>query len=179
LYGLSRLETLDNSFSKLIDKERFNLVLHPKSKGSAREWGFQNFKNLIEILPGEKFNIFISGTAAEGELMKESGIMDDARINDLTGKMSLSQLMSFIAACDGLVAASTGPLHLAAALGIRAVGIYPPIRPMHPGRWAPLGKKATYLVKDESCSDCRKHGGCHCMEEITPESVKNLLAEGD
>ena len=111
--------------------------------------------------------------------MKDSGILEDRRITDLTGKMNLSQLMSFIAACDGLVAASTGPLHLAAALGIRAVGIYPPIRPMHPGRWAPLGRNATYLVLQKSCNDCRKQGACHCMEEITPDSVKARLITGD
>ena len=48
------------------------------------------------------------------------------RVTDLTGQLSLSQLVELIAHCDGLVAASTGPLHLAAAFGIRAVGLYAP-----------------------------------------------------
>jgi ADP-heptose:LPS heptosyltransferase len=175
LYGLSKAEPLRDEFSKLIDHNKFNLVLHPKSKGSAREWGLDNFKKLIGILPEEKFRIFISGTKAEAELMNESGILEDPRINNLCGKMTLGQLMSFIRACDGLVAASTGPLHLAASLGIKAVGIYPPIKPMHPGRWAPLGKEASFLVKDEECNDCRQGGNCHCMEEISPEEVKMML----
>jgi heptosyltransferase-3 len=25
------------------------------------------------------------------------------------------------------------------------LGLFPSLRPIHPGRWAPLGKKATYL----------------------------------
>ena len=33
----------------LIDKNRFNLILHPKSKGSAREWGLKNFSELIKL----------------------------------------------------------------------------------------------------------------------------------
>jgi len=69
------------------------------------------------------------------------------------------------------VAASTGPLHLAAALGIKAIGIYPPIRPMHPERWAPIGEKATFLVKDKECDECRKQGPCHCMQEILPDKI--------
>lgn len=172
---LSNTEVLDEKFQKLIDPDRFNLILHPKSKGSAREWGLDNFRRLIEILPSEEYKIFISGTEDEGSLIKGSGILDLPGVTDLTGQMSLAQLMSFIKACDGLVAASTGPLHLAAALGIRAIGIYPPIRPMHPGRWAPIGRNATYLVKDIECEDCRKGNSCHCMAEIQPEQVKQLL----
>jgi len=177
-YGLSRTEPLEDQFYRLIDKEKFNLILHPKSKGSAREWGVENFKQLISILPSEEFKIFISGTEAEGELLRDSGIFSLKGINNICGQMSLGQLMSFIKACDGLVAASTGPLHLAAALGITAIGIYPPIRPMHPGRWAPIGIKATYIVKEDDCEDCREQGSCHCMAEISPGHVKELLTDG-
>ena len=41
----------------LIDPKKINLVLHPKSKGSAREWGLENFSRLIELLPVDKFKI--------------------------------------------------------------------------------------------------------------------------
>ncbi len=175
LYGLSKTEPLEDKFQQLIEPGKYTLILHPKSKGSAREWGFDNFIRLIDILPEEEYQIFISGTEDEGAMMSESGIFANAKVTNLTGQMSLSQLMSFIRASDGLVAASTGPLHLAAALGITAIGIYPPIRPMHPGRWAPIGDKATYIVKDKFCNDCRKQGACHCMAEISPEEVKYLL----
>jgi heptosyltransferase-3 len=62
----------------------------------------------------------------------------------------LDELIAFIFNADGLLASGTGPLHLAAASGIHALGLFPPSRPIHPGRWAPLGKKAEYL---ESKSD--------------------------
>jgi ADP-heptose:LPS heptosyltransferase len=175
LYGLSNTELLEEKFRKLIHSEKYNLILHPKSKGSAREWGMDNFRDLIKILPENDFNIFISGTKEEGALMENSGIFDLDGLTNLCGQMSLAQLMSFIKACDGLVAASTGPLHLAAALGINALGIYPPIKPMHPGRWAPIGEKANYLVKEKECSDCREKGPCHCITDISPRLVKEQL----
>jgi heptosyltransferase III len=40
-------------------------------------------------------------------------------------------------------------LHIAAALGIRSIGLYTPQRPMHPGRWAPLGRDTRVLVASE------------------------------
>jgi len=66
---------------------------------------------------------------------------------------------------------------LAAALGRLAVGIYPPIKPMHPGRWAPLGKNAHYVVKNIECNDCKKSLHCQCINEITPQQVMDLILE--
>ena len=43
-------------------EKKFNLILHPKSKGSAHEWGLENFGKLIDMLPPDRFNILITGT---------------------------------------------------------------------------------------------------------------------
>lgn len=154
---------------------KFKLILHPKSKGSAREWGLENFSRLIELLPKNKYEVFITGTEAEGELMREFLAKHRNAVTDMTGKMTLPEFMDFIRACDGLVAASTGPLHLAAAFGKVAIGLYAPMRPIYPTRWAPLGEKATYLVLDKTCNDCRKNMDCHCMKEIRAEKVVEQL----
>jgi ADP-heptose:LPS heptosyltransferase len=153
----------------------FNLILHPKSKGSAREWGLDNFSSLIGLLSEDKFRIFITGTREEGALMKDFLYQHRNRVTDMTGKLSLAELLSFINSCDGLIAASTGPLHIAAALGKRAVGIYAPMHPIFPERWAPLGENATYLVLDKNCDKCRKSGDCECIRAITPEQVAEKL----
>jgi heptosyltransferase-3 len=58
---------------------------------------------------------------------------------NLTGKLSLQQFIAFINHCDVLIAASTGPLHIASALGKKAIGLFAPMRPIHPGRWKPIG----------------------------------------
>jgi ADP-heptose:LPS heptosyltransferase len=174
-YGLTRVLPLHDKHRALLDDEKCNLILHPLSFGSAREWGLDNFKKLASLLPAEKFRIFITGTEKEGEIIRESGIFNLPHITDLSGKFSLAELISFIAAADALVAASTGPLHIAAALGKHAIGIYPPIRPMHPGRWAPLGENADFLVTEKDCNDCRKGDSCLCMKAIKPETVASLL----
>ena len=174
LYGLTRLPPLPESVSGLVDPQRFNLVLHPKSRGSAREWGLENFAALIRLLPQNRFKIFISGTAAEKALMP-SLFSEFPFVTDLTGRLSLGELMSFLARVDGLVAASTGPLHLAAALGIHALGIYPPIRPMHPGRWAPVGPHAKFFVKEIDCAACRKTNDCTCIVQIPPQTLRDYL----
>ena len=49
----------------------------------------------------------------------------ERHVTDTFGRFALPQLLSFIAAADGLVGPGTGPLHLAAVLSIHALGIYP------------------------------------------------------
>jgi heptosyltransferase-3 len=157
-------------------QDRVNIILHPKSKGIAREWGLENFGRLIDLLQEDKYRVYVSGTKEEGELMREWLDKQQGRVEDVTGRFTLEEFIHFIGRCDALVAASTGPLHIAAALGKRAIGIYPPIRPMHPGRWRPLGDRAGVLVKGKDCSDCRKTMDCHCMKEISAEQVKGVLS---
>jgi len=174
-YGFRNIPKLDIELKKLIDKTRFNIILHPKSKGSAIEWGINNFEKLIELLPKEKFKIFISGTEQEGKLMPE--LLKNKDIINLTGKLSLQQFIAFINLANGLVAASTGPLHIAASLNKKAIGLFVPKRPIHPGRWMPIGKDAHYLVFDKNCAECKSGKECNCMSKINPKQIVDLLEQ--
>ena len=171
LMGLTRPPSLDDVFAHLLDAGRFNLILHPKSKGSAREWGLDNFSELIRLLPRERYKIFISGTTQDGVALQGDIARWGNAVTDITGLMPLPQFIAFINRADGLVAASTGPLHIAAALGKVAVGLFAPMRPIHPGRWAPLGPRAGFLVEDEPCRKCRHDTRCACIERIKPADV--------
>ena len=135
-----------------LEPNKRSVVFHMLSKGSALNWSLHQYQELAALLPAADFNIYITGTDEEGIRIRKD-FHFDSHITDLTGKLSLPQLIAFISSCDTLVAASTGPLHIASALGIRAIGLYPSKRPMHPGRWMPLGANATYLedgVVDET-----------------------------
>jgi len=172
-YGMRKSPKIPPDFKKLLSVDKLNIILHPKSKGSAREWSLDNFKTLIELADG-RFQFFITGGPDEVEPLREwaQGLKG---VIFLAGSLSLEEFIPFISACDGLIAASTGPLHLAASLGIHALGIFPPIKPMDPSRWAPIGKKASYHVAAKSCSDCRRLPSCACMDLVTPESVFESL----
>ena len=128
-------------------------------------------------MPKDKFKIFITGTRPDYDIIQSEIIDKNPGVINLAGKFTLLELISFIANTDGLVACSTGPLHIAAALGKFAIGIFAPIRPMHPGRWAPLGTNASVLTLDKKCNKCRGTRHCECIQSITPEMIKNKLME--
>jgi heptosyltransferase-3 len=160
---------------------QLNVILHPRSRGSAREWGLDNYGALARQLHAAGHRVFVTGTAAEREELAAANWLSEYHpylTADLTGQFALPEFIAFSAAADGLVAGSTGPLHLAAALGRHALGLYPPIRPMHPGRWAPLGPQAEYLVFDRpDCHDCRAApAACTCIKAIGTAMVLARLA---
>lgn len=183
LVRLAPAVPLRPGFRQLLAARRpgqLNIILHPRSRGSAREWGLAHFGQLARLLHAAGHRVFTSGTAAEGEELAE-WLRDNAAFltADLTGQLGLPEFIAFIAAADGLVAGSTGPLHLAAALGRHALGLYPPIRPMHPGRWAPLGSHAGYLVFDRpDCHDCRAQPtACTCIKAIEAATVAAKIGQ--
>jgi len=132
-----------------LNKDKFNLIIHPKSNGHGCEWVMDNFTQLIQELPQEKFNIIITGSASEHQLFKTWIPQLPDHVIDLSGKMTLNELIAFVSKADGLLASGTGPLHLAAALGIHTLGLFPAEpRPVNAIRWAPLGKKAEHIESD-------------------------------
>jgi heptosyltransferase III len=175
-YGLRDAEF---DFSSLITKDKFNLIIHPKSKGHGREWDLENYLQLIKRLPSEEFSVFITGLKEEEGLIQKElpQLLAVKGLTNLMGKLSLQELNSFISQVDGLVASSTGVLHLASALGKHTVGLFPPIKPIHPGRWAPIGKNASFLVHDIECNRCRGGAPCLCMKAITVDQVKQRVDE--
>lgn len=175
--GLSHVQPLPARIKQLLNPARFSLILHPKSKGSSREWDQEKYLALMHLLPAEDFSFFITGTKKDGEQI--STLLTQLPVNaaDLTGKLNLVDLLALIQASDGIVASSTGPLHLGAALGKVAVGLYPPIKPMHPGRWRPIGPRATTFSAEKNCNRCREGSKCLCMDEIDPTRVAEYLLE--
>jgi ADP-heptose:LPS heptosyltransferase len=120
--------------------------------------------------------LFVTGLSkdqAEAErIIQDSGFSD---VQNMCGKLSLQDLIHFLETADALVAPSTGPLHLAAAMGLRTVGLYVPRRPMHPGRWAPLGQDIRVLTGVAECRRSCSPALCPCMAAIQPSEVAAAL----
>ncbi len=178
--GFTKTAKLNKEYSSLFDSTKTNVILHPKSNASAREWGLDNFNALIKLLPENAYKIFISGTETDKVFLKSWTDSLPEHVVNVAGKFSLSQFIAFINEADVLIAASTGPLHIASACEIRAIGIYPPIKPMHPGRWQPIGKNASYLCENISCVACKNNpAACKCMNAITPDNVAEKINQKD
>ena len=150
------------------------IILHPKSQGSASEWPLEKYIELAQVLVQQKKTVIFTGTENEGK--EFSAILPvHPQIIDSSGKLNLKQLICLIASCEALVACSTGPYHIAGISGIKAIGLFSPRKPIHPGRWRALGDKSVALVFDSSCCNCKKGKVCSCIEKISVQSVLSAI----
>jgi ADP-heptose:LPS heptosyltransferase len=95
---------------------------------------------------------------------------------DVTGRLSVEALMGFLGQTDLCIAASTGPLHLAAVLGTPVVGLFGGEAPVWPQRWKPIGPHVEVLVAAGEADD----GGLDLRpEEIVAAAARiSLSREG-
>jgi len=152
------------------------IVLHPKSQGSALEWPLENYVHLANLLVTEGYSVLLTGTEKEGVLFRHLFQLGDSLI-DSTGKLTLIELISVLSKTKALAACSTGPLHISAMLNIRSVGLYSMRKPIHPGRWKPLGVNSVSLVFNENCPTCAKGVICQCLRKIPVNMLRNALLE--
>ena len=129
-----------------------HLVIHPGSHGSAGNWELARYRALAGEMRLRGWDVLVTGTAREragmDDLWSSEGAPLAGHLVDATGRFSVAELMTLLARVDAVVAASTGPLHLAAALGTPVVGLYGGGAPVWPARWHPIGAQARWLVAD-------------------------------
>lgn len=159
---------LPEAFEALL--ERKYVVLHPKSQGSAREWPMEKYIELANQLITKGYDVVFTGTESEGNQFRDL-LPKDPMCFDSTGKLTIDQLIWLIKNATALVACSTGPLHIAGFLNTKAIGLFSPKIPIHPGRWKPLGHNSTTLVFDPNCEKCKEKKECRCISRIPVEPV--------
>jgi heptosyltransferase-3 len=161
--------------------EKF-VVLHPGSGGSARDWSAENFGDLAQELVRIGFRVVVTGSTDEAELVERVHTSSGGVALSSAGRMPLKDLAAFIGEAQLFVSNSTGPLHIAAAVGTPVIAFYPPIRECSARRWGPLtDDKIVFTADNALCRRC-KGGACQgndCMGQIKVadvlEAARSLL----
>ncbi|MFN3821491.1 MAG: glycosyltransferase family 9 protein, partial [bacterium] len=154
------------------------IVLHPGSRGSSPRWHPIYWKELGERLWRQKgYRVIVTGSPSEkllGEYVAGSGGENWA------GKTDLAELAALLSEARLVVASSTGPLHLAVALGKEVVGLYSPSLNTLPSRWGPYNHPEWVIMPNKPiCPRCYpgRFSSCACMEELTVEAVFNHIVQ--
>ncbi|MCF7810277.1 glycosyltransferase family 9 protein [bacterium] len=154
------------------------VIIHPGSGGSARDWHPRYFSELADKLASlNNVRIVVTGSESESQICD---IVSLAKHINLCGKTDLLLLSALLYKSELMISNSTGPLHLAVALGSRVLGLYPPVKGCLPERWGPYGYPDWALTPDlPLCSKCKpgSFSSCFCMEQLTPDIVYKHAVE--
>lgn len=114
---------------------------------------------LVELLiKRHDLTVFFTGTGKEKEVVERiiGGILSKKRVTNLAGALSLWEFMELLKQSRLLISGDTGPVHLAASLGVNAAVLYGPTSPQ---RYGPLNENSMAFYKDIDCSPCVGVGG--------------------
>jgi len=147
------------------------MVLAPGAVGPSKRWPASAYTTLARRLIAEGFAVWVVGGPEEKSLAAE--IIGETAARDLTGH-DLRNAILALAAAAVAVSNDSGLLHVAAALGTPAIGIFGPTSPWH---WAPLNPLAA-TIESKSKVECRpchkpvcRFGHHRCMRDIPPDQV--------
>lgn len=154
------------------------VVIHPGSGGSARNWPARYYKQLadeIDFRTGAR--VIITGIKQESETC--SYVAGEKHLN-ICNRTNLLELSALLQRIDLLITNSTGPLHLAVALGSRTIGLFPPLKDCLPSRWGPYKHPEWALTPElPLCIKCTpgNFSKCACMEQLSVERVLKSVLE--
>jgi ADP-heptose:LPS heptosyltransferase len=152
--------------------EKKIIIVHPGSGGSAIDLPIEKFSELVKSLSLlNEVNIIITGNEDEKNIC--STISSNTNAIDLSGKFNLSEIICLIRLSEIFISNSTGPIHIAAALGKSTVGFYPKIRACSPERWGPYTQKKVIFTPEIECNDCTREQceRLNCMNSIDIDNV--------
>ncbi|HEV2391257.1 MAG TPA: glycosyltransferase family 9 protein [Verrucomicrobiae bacterium] len=157
-----------------IDAARW-ILIQPGARWLNKRWPAESFARLLRRLaelPSE-FRFAVLGGPEDmplGELLSSAS---PQRCLDLTGRLSLGEMVEWIRRGELIVTNDTGPMHVAAALQRPVVALFGPTEPRRTG---PYGQLDHVLQLRLSCVPCMK-SRCHyfkpfeCLRALSPEAV--------
>ncbi|MCL6528469.1 MAG: glycosyltransferase family 9 protein [Thermaceae bacterium] len=170
---LRSVAPLPQAVERALAPYSFLIGLHVGGAGGAPRWPLSHWKALAEALAAHfpQVGLVLTGSPQEKPLVQ--ALLQAAPALPwvpLAGQLSLAELVTVLARLKILIAGSTGPLHIAAALGVAVVGLFPAGFSTGPWRWRPLTATSQILGGASLCLRCPGEG-CRCLQAISPAEV--------
>ena len=158
---------------------RFLIGLHPgASFGPAKRWMPERFAALGDRLMGAlNADVVIFGSAAERPLAEEIARAMEHTPTVVAGDTSLRQLLALMARCRLMVTNDSGPMHLAAGLGVPLVAIFGSTDERATG---PVGSRIRIVKRPVDCSPCGLREcpiDFRCLRGVSVEQVFRATLE--
>jgi len=155
------------------------VAIHPGAAyGSAKRWLPERFAEVADAL-AEAWGarVVVLGSPEEIALAQSVCAAMRGPALNLAGRTTTRDLMAVLAQASCLVCNDSGPMHVAAALGVPVVAVFGPTDPRRTAPWSP---RARVVRIEHDCSPCARRAcdrGHACMLGVTAEAVIDAALE--
>ncbi len=142
-------------------------VIVPGARWMTKRWPSEKFGKLSSLLP---LKSIIVGSSSDNDIANDIVSLSDGKAVSLAGKTTLKELIEIIKGARFVVSNDSGPMHIAAALGIPVISIFGPTDPLRTG---PYGEGHTIIKEDIPCAPCFRKtcNDMKCMKNLSVEKV--------
>ncbi|MDE0466694.1 MAG: lipopolysaccharide heptosyltransferase II [Candidatus Poribacteria bacterium] len=145
-----------------IDRKRLLIAIHPGSPIELKRWLPERYAELADWLIAQKgAQILFVGVKDEIQIITNIQARMQGESINIAGKTTLTELASILRKCNIFIGNDSGPMHLAAAVGIHTIGLY---GPGDPTRFGPVGAKCQTIRRKLDCPPC-SGTTCRFVEE--------------
>jgi len=140
--------------------------------GSAKRWYPKEFAKVANKL-GKNYDIIIFGGPGEEEIAKDiEKNLTIKNYQNLCGKLTIQELCQKIGGLEMLITNDSGPMHVAAAFGVKILALFGPTKY---NETSPYNTNYKIVTKNLECSPCMKRecplNHHECMKLITADDV--------
>jgi lipopolysaccharide heptosyltransferase II len=155
------------------------ILLQPGARWLNKRWPVESFAALARqcLTLGSGFRVAVLGAEEDGPLAK--AIATTERCLDLTGKLSLPEMVEWMRFSELVITNDTGPMHVAAALGKPAVALFGPTDPRRTGPYGQLDHVVRLNLSCVPClsSRCRYAKPFECLRALPVNVVFEAVKE--
>jgi heptosyltransferase-1 len=170
-------ESIDRMLAERFSPEDTLIAVNPMARWTTKLWDEARFSRLAERLRQElSCTVLFTGSPSDVPAIERIVERLEPPPLNLAGRTSLRQLAHLYTRCRLVVTTDTGPMHIAAAMGVPVVALFGPTAPRRTG---PYGKGHAVIQKRLECCPCFRKKCSHltCMKRITVEEVFDAVKE--
>ncbi len=152
---------------------RLRVGIHPgASFGPAKRWPAERFAELADrLVSALDADVLIFGSASEVALAESVARAMKHTPTLVAGKTTLTQLIALMAECRVMVTNDSGPMHVAAAMGLPLVAVFGSTDERDTG---PLSSRARIVKQPPACAPCGLREcpiDFRCMYDVSADRV--------
>ena len=157
------------------DPSKRLVICNTGATSIKKQWPVANWARFHQLATARGYELVYTHGVSQVEEQLIEALKTQVPNARIFPKLDLPRLLAAIQSADAMISNDTGPMHFAAALGVKTVAIFGPS--LHK-RWFPMGAEHRLLLAP-NCECiwgtfvCRRAN--HCLAEIKPETVLESL----
>jgi len=169
---------ISDFISDIINKHNSQkkVTIHVGAGNKFRDWGNDNFSNLIKLLLSSEFTVFLIGWGDQ-EMERRKVLENHHSVKNLIGKLTIPETCLLISRSDVYFGVDSGPLHLASLTQTPIVAIYGPNLPEISGPWRE--EQTTIIQLPLNCRPCSQrrciYDSIRCVQDISPPEIYQAI----